>query len=184
MDKINFMKRICYLLTVLTLALCSCFQAIAQRTGNENKKQVFLLGTYHFASNADRIKHNLDDMLSDKRQKEIIALVDELAAFKPDKICIEWRAGMDQSFTDSLYTEYIRGRYVLKANEIFQIAFRLAKTSGHTKVYCIDAPGNFLYDTLLSTADKYKQREWFDQYMDSLVKADNREDSLRKLYTV
>lgn len=169
---------------VLFLLFCSCSSQQTSKDSSLNKKQIFLLGTYHFASNRDRIQHELDDMLSDRRQKEIIELVNTLASFKPDKICIEWRAKENQAFTDSLYTAYAQDRYLLKGNEIFQIAFRLAKQLGHTKVYCIDAPGNFRYDTLLSTAEKYNQINWFNSYMDSLVRVDQHEDSLRKTKTV
>lgn len=168
----------------LILLLHSCNTCKTSENSSGNKKQVFLLGTYHFASNRDRIQHELDDMLSEKRQKEIIELVNSLASFKPDKVCIEWKAKENQAFTDSLYTAYVQDRYSLKGNEVFQIAFRLAKQLGHTKVYCIDAPGNFRYDTLLSTAEKYNQLNWFNSYMDSLVRVDQHEDSLRKTKTV
>ena len=149
-----------------------------------HKKKIFILGTYHFASNADIIKHNLENMLSEKRQKEIEQVVIQLAEFKPNKICIEWNAGEDQPFTDSVYSEYLNDKFSLKANEVYQIAFRLAKKLGHKKVYCIDAPGDFLYDTLVSTAKKYNQSDWFDRHSDAVKKVAESEDSLRKIHTL
>ena len=150
----------------------------------EHKKKVFILGTFHFASNADIIKRNLENMLSEKRQKEIEKVVIRLAAFKPDKICIEWDAGEDQPFTDSVYSEYLNDKFSLKSNEVYQIAFRLAKKLGHKKVYCIDAPGYFLHDTLVSTAKKYNQSDWFDRHFHAVVKVAESEDSLRQIHTL
>ena len=149
-----------------------------------HKKKVFILGTFHFASNADIIKHNLENMLSEKRQKEIEQVVIQLSEFKPDKICIEWDAGEDQPFTDSVYGEYLNDKFTLKANEVYQIAFRLAKKLGHKKVYCIDAPGNFLHDTLVSTAKKYNQSDWFDRHFHAVLKVAESEDSLRTINTL
>ena len=149
-----------------------------------HKKKVFILGTYHFASSADIIKHDLENMLSEKRQKEIEQVVTQLAEFKPHKICIEWDAGEDQPFTDSVYSEYLNDKFSLKANEVYQIAFRLAKKLGHKKVHCIDAPGNFLYDTLVSTAKKYNQSDWFDRHFQAVLKIAESEDSLRKIHTL
>ncbi len=169
----------------LVILLFTSFAAYGQRTtSNAGKKQIFLLGTFHFASNNDIVKHKMDDMLSPKRQKEIEELVDRFAEFKPDKVCIEWKAGEDQPFTDSLYNEYLKGNFKLKANEVYQIAFRLAKELGHKKVYCIDAPGDFLYDTLIWVSKKYGQYDWFQKQMDSLYGEARQDDSLQMAHSL
>jgi hypothetical protein len=45
-----------------------------------------------------------------------------------------------QAWLDSLYSEYLDGRYALGTNEIFQLGFRLARRLGHERLYAADAP--------------------------------------------
>lgn len=117
-------------------------QTPAEKIRNKEKPQLMLLGTFHFKDQGlDGYKPKFSvDILSEKRQKEVEALVDEIAKFKPTKIAIEWKKDKDQRITDSLYNEYLAGRYKLRENEIFQVAFRLGKKLGHKKLYCVDAP--------------------------------------------
>ena len=49
-----------------------------------------ILGVYHFANpGLDYVKSDLDDHLSEKRQKQIAEVVELLAKFRPTKIAIE-----------------------------------------------------------------------------------------------
>ena len=97
-------------------------QTPAEKIRNKEKPQLMLLGTFHFKDQGlDGYKPKFSvDILSEKRQKEVEALVDEIAKFKPTKIAIEWKKDKDQRITDSLYNEYLAGRYKLRENEIFQ----------------------------------------------------------------
>lgn len=117
-------------------------QTPAEKIRNKEKPQLMIMGTFHFRDQGlDGYKPKFSvDILSEKRQKEVEALVDEIAKFKPTKIAIEWKKDKDQRITDSLYNEYLAGRYKLRENEIFQVAFRLGKKLGHKKLYCVDAP--------------------------------------------
>ncbi|MEO1047732.1 MAG: hypothetical protein AAFW59_05330, partial [Pseudomonadota bacterium] len=49
--------------------------------------QVMVLGLYHFDNpGADMVNSKVDDMLTPNRQREIEALVESLASWKPTKI--------------------------------------------------------------------------------------------------
>jgi hypothetical protein len=155
-----------------------------QRTIQTCKEKIIILGSYHFISNNDIIKTKKDDVMTPQKQAEIIEVVKDLLLYKPDKILIEWRPGRQQMFADSLYNEYKLDRYNLGPNEIFQIGFRLAKQLGHTKLYCIDAPGKFLMDTLINTARETGQTVMLQEFDDSIRTVSTQDDSLMKKMTV
>lgn len=122
--------------------------------------QVLLLGTYHFA-NPGMDKHHLevDDYLSEMRQKEIREVVDRLSPFKPTQVMVEQPSVRCRSI-DSLYTGWREGRIRLNdiegaANEIFQLGFSVAGKNNLHGVECIDEGGvwlgsyvDFVADTL------------------------------------
>lgn len=58
------------------------------------------------------------------------------------------------------------------------ILFRLAKALDLPTVYCMDAYGSYLYDTLVSTAQKYGQHEKFDSDMKRTFASVMLQDSL------
>ena len=82
-----------------------------------------------------------DDVLTEKRQKEIRDFVNLLKKFKPTKIAVEAPFGSVK--LDEQYGRYLRGEYQLTRNEIDQIGFRLAKELNQPKVYGVDAAGAF-----------------------------------------
>lgn len=100
--------------------------------------QVMILGTYHFANPGnDVIKQDIDDVLAAKRQAEVADLVKRLAAWKPDRIAVEWPF----SETDSVrarYSRYLARTLPPSRNEVVQIGFRLAAELGLDAVYPID----------------------------------------------
>lgn len=108
--------------------------------------KVLLVGSFHFGyPNLDSHKTdsaNYIDVLSASRQKEIDELNQVLSRFKPTRIYIESGNAL---FHDSLYNEFIKGNYKAGRNEIYQVAYKLAKKMGHTKLYTVDA-GSFLYE--------------------------------------
>lgn len=110
------------------------------------KTQVMTLGSFHFNfPNLDVVKTDQSDqidVLEPRFQKEIEAIVSKIARFKPTVIVIE-RQPSRQRRTDSLFGEYLAGRYQLKRSEEEQIGFRLAKRLGLSKLYCVDEWGNF-----------------------------------------
>lgn len=126
---------------------------------------VTILGTFHYAyPNLDRIRiaeENQVDMLSDQKQLEIAELITKLKKFRPTIVAVEYPI-KKQSVIDSLYTAFCEGRFGLPVDEIYQVAFRLAKESGISKVYCIDTWGD--YERFMD-----KDTFWikYEQYLDA-----------------
>lgn len=96
------------------------------------KAQVLVLGTFHMGQ-----EEGFD---CEHRRPEIEALVDRLAEFQPTKIAVEMVLEDSAAF-DEQFRQYGDGTWDLKANEIYQIGFRLAKRLGHPRVYPTDWMG-------------------------------------------
>lgn len=113
------------------------------QSGERKPAQILLLGTFHFGY-PQQDAHKTDssrfiDVKSPRRQEEILQLVEVISRFKPTRVYVEssW-----SNVIDSLYKEYLVGRYELGRNEIYQVAFRVAGQAGLKKIYTVDA-GNF-----------------------------------------
>lgn len=139
--------------------------------GPRKPTKVLLLGTFHFGyPNLDVHKTDSSkfiDVLSVQRQKEIQQLADVILKFKPTRFYIE---GWNQAFQDSLYNEYVSGRYKLGRNENYQLGYRVAKQAGLGKVFAVDA-SNF-------ASENYKRYTW----LDSMWNVNNPVDSVRDKY--
>jgi hypothetical protein len=100
-----------------------------------------ILGTFHFQDaglDSYRPEHHVD-VRTPERQTEVEELILRLAEFRPTRIAVE-QGRFRQARLDSLYTEYLAGRWELGANEVYQLGFRLAARLGHERVYAVDAP--------------------------------------------
>jgi hypothetical protein len=64
-------------------------------------------------------------VLTPKRQQEILAIVDQLAKFRPTHVAVEWRA-IKQEKLDARYAAYRAGSYALTSDERDQLGLRLA----------------------------------------------------------
>ena len=107
--------------------------------------EVVLLGTFHFDDQGlDTWKptHSFDALAED-RQRQIAALVDDLAAWGPDRVCIE-RRPETQADVGRRYAEYRAGELAPDPDEVVQIAFRLAARLDLAQVHAIDADGAWL----------------------------------------
>ncbi|MEA2490406.1 MAG: hypothetical protein QOH21_2198 [Acidobacteriota bacterium] len=90
--------------------------------------EVLVLGAFHFDNpGLDLVKSEVPDVMAPERQKEIASIVDQLAAFKPTKILVEWPADQAAEL-ERRYADYRAGKYELTRSETYQLAFRLAKT--------------------------------------------------------
>ena len=140
-------------------------------TGERKPTKVLLLGTFHFGyPNLDGHKTDSSkfiNVLSPQRQLEIQELADVIKRFKPTRVYIE---SWNPAFHDSLYNEYLQGRYVLGRNENYQLGYRIAKQMGLKKVYPVDA-SNF-------ASDNYEKYKWID----SMWNSNNPVDSMRDKY--
>ncbi len=104
----------------------------------KTKPTLVVLGTYHMATPGNNVVNpTVADVSTPERQKQIIELVKNLKNFKPTKIVVECDLEKDAK-TQEIYNQYLAGSYQLSKNETNQIGFRLAKESGHKKVYCVD----------------------------------------------
>ena len=143
---------------------------------NAQEVEVLTLGTFHFAfHNKDivkTVKDNQIDVLDPKYQSEIERIVEKLSKFKPTIIAIELGPERQQE-TDSIFNEYIKGKYTLNREEHQQIGFRIAKKLGIKKLYCINDWGK-LYEfnnKILNGTDsiaKQKFINFFNKNPDSL----------------
>jgi hypothetical protein len=124
------------------------------------KSELLILGSFHFQdAGLDTYKPQHDiDILSAPKQQELEAVLEAIERYRPTKIAIEAKKA-NQPHIDSLYGEYLSGRFELKANEIFQIGFRVAKRLGHQKIYAIDAEARG-FDENLPETDYHGKREY------------------------
>ena len=139
----------------------------------EEKPHLVILGTYHMATTSSNVINiDVDDVRAPERQKQMTALMGKLNKFNPTKIALEcdWD---NQSAILKRYNAYLAGDYELSRNEIDQIGFRLAKQSGHQKVYCIDW-GIFPDDPLYNYETYARQHPELDAYLNGLYKDNER----------
>lgn len=135
-----------YQLVTVALVVLSLTPTNAQ----QKPVEVLLLGTFHFDNpGLDVAKFESANILAPKRQQEVKAVVNQLIAYKPDKIFIEAEPAQ-QAHWDSLFRLYQQGKFTLKANEIYQLAFPVAKALGHPHLYAADyRKADFPYDSLM-----------------------------------
>ena len=113
---------------------------------------VMLLGTYHFAgSDLDAIKGTPEDVLTPARQTELADLAARLSGWKPDQVAIEWPHDFADS-THARYRRYVASGTSTSRNEVYQVAFRVARQLGHERVYPIDHPVMLGNDSIAALA--------------------------------
>jgi hypothetical protein len=128
---------------------------------SDGRAEILVVGTYHM-SNPGHDIHNMqaDDVLSPKRQQEIVDLIEVLKRFRPTKIAIE--AGVGSKRVAQEYADYLAGKYVLSRNEDDQIGYRLAKELGHHAIYPVDEDGEFPWQRVVNYAKANGIAEKFD----------------------
>lgn len=116
---------------------------------------IVILGAYHMGSPGnDTYNLEVDDVLSEKRQKEIAAVVDKLAAFRPAKVMIEsphWTTHWSER-----YSQWREGKYTLGRNEIEQLGFRVAAKMNHTRLWPVDYP---MWMSGITPAEQHKPKQ-------------------------
>lgn len=168
-------KKLLYSFAVLLITL----PAVAQ---NKQPVKVLLLGVFHFSNpGLDVAKFASADILSEQRQKEVLAVAEKLKQFSPDKIFIEG-VPEEQNKIDSLLEQYKKGKYTLSSNEIDQLGIRLAKELNLSKVYPIDyRDADFPFDSLMKSAAEAGQTDiinFVQHLIDSIQTSFN--DALQK----
>lgn len=151
-----------------------CFSTGYTLSGTE--KEALLIGTFHYHNpGADVVKTRDFDILSHPAQNELQFMAQKISSYDPDRIFVEWPYDR-QDELDSLYQLYLAGDYFSGAtsnfylkNEIFQLAFRVAKASKHTRVYAVDYnKTDFPFDSLMVSIKNNKQTVLEKQIEDAI----------------
>jgi hypothetical protein len=104
----------------------------------DESARVMLFGTFHFQDAGEDVVKNKDvDIFTPESQEYLLGLTQRLAEFKPTRVLLEYNPDNDEKINEQ-YREYLAGNFELPANEIFQLGFRIAKQSGHERVYSFD----------------------------------------------
>ncbi len=152
--------------------------AILSCSNNQNKiqkenletstsKEVLLIGTFHYNNpSADVAKTKSFKILNENSQTELKKISTKITEYNPTKIFVEWPYD-EQKELDSLYQLYTKGIYFdndnlsdfyLK-NEIFQLAFRVAKQNNLKKIYAIDYSTSFPFEDVMKEIEQNNQSE-------------------------
>jgi hypothetical protein len=124
---------------ILILSIINTLYAQVEINTNE-PTSVAILGTYHMSGKkgGGLFELEVDDVKTQRRQKEIKELVQRLIEYKPTKILIESQYGNDHY--PNRYQKYLMhiDEDSLSRNEIEQVGFRLAVELGHKTIYPFD----------------------------------------------
>lgn len=144
----------------------------------DTTKDVLLIGTFHYNNpGADVAKTKTFDVLSESAQQELQQMAGSIKAYNPTKVFVEWPYD-EQKELDSLYRKYLEGTYFqndslsdfYRKNEIFQLAFRVAKANGHQKVYAMDYKTSFPFEEVIQAIEKNGQLELKDEIFKGISK--------------
>ncbi|MFD2432450.1 DUF5694 domain-containing protein [Mesonia maritima] len=104
----------------------------------QEKTEVLFLATYHLGgTTSDNVKITDDNILSDKKQKQIDMLLKKIEKFKPQKIYVENEPNRQQKW-DSILKSYNNGNKIELETELFQIAIKLASRLKLNEITCVD----------------------------------------------
>lgn len=114
----------------------------------DDATRIVLLGTSHFAGSAtDERTSEIDDVLSDARQRELDRVARRIADWNPDRFFVECTPDR-QPVLDSLYRTYRSGDYdptrAGDRGEIRQLGLRAADAADLERMECADARGVWL----------------------------------------
>jgi hypothetical protein len=132
------------------------FAAVSTAATAAEPVRVMILGTFHM-DNPGRDLHNMkvDDVLTEKRQKELADVSDHLLKFKPTAVMLEAQRRDPGAATLPRYREYLAGSMEPSRNEVVQVGYRLAKAAGLKETYGIDVDGDFPYEPVQKFADAH-----------------------------
>lgn len=139
-------------LVVLLVALVAAGDATAQAASGSAPTKVMIVGTFHLDNpGKDVFNVQVDDVLSDARQKELAEVAASLARFEPTEVMVEW----PQATTDEQYASFRAGKLPPSRNEVVQLGFRLAALRDLDRVRGIDVAGEFPFDPVKEFAGSH-----------------------------
>ena len=162
------MKSRSNLIVLFTALICSwSISAIAQEKPVSapdfsliERSELLILGTFHFKDpglDSYRPQHDVN-ILSQEKQQELSEVIQLLQRFNPTKIAVEYPKAR-QPQLDSIYSAYQKGRLKDQADEVFQIAMRLAHVLGHPKIYAVDVRGKDYFSDM--SDQQWEQKETY-----------------------
>src|SRR5579884_2218006 len=123
---------------MITLLVAAITATLAVSQIDRQPVQVMVVGTWHFDNpGRDVVNIRAEDVLTDRRQAELQAVTEGLAAFHPTKIMVERVAGAPDLF-DPHYREFAPAELRRNRDERVQIAYRVAARLRIENVYAID----------------------------------------------
>lgn len=165
------MKRITALIATAALAACATAEpAIPSGPEVDAPVELMILGTFHFGNpGLDIVNVEADDMLSARRQTELEALAEQLAAFGPTAIAVE--STRREAFFDIDFKSFTPEDLGKKRNEIVQIGYRVAHKLGIDRVYAVDEYEGeisfFPFDRVQSFAEETGQTNVTEQAIEA-----------------
>ncbi|MEQ8925167.1 MAG: DUF5694 domain-containing protein [Fulvivirga sp.] len=164
---------------ITTLFLLNNLKVSAQKA--DTIPSIAILGTMHFANTNDYAEIQIEDLMEDHRQKELISLVDKIAAYKPTKIMIEWEPSESETTNQEL-ANYFSGEFELGRNEVYQIGFRLAKKMKITQVVPVDFQMSLGDQEVMNYLNDEGKTEQFTSVINQVVKwAQNETEKLKSM---
>ena len=169
------------LLLLISIALYNC-DGTKPQTNDVNvppaQKQVLLIGTFHYNNpGADVAKTKSFDIMNKDAQNELEHIAQRIKEYNPTKIFVEWPFD-EQKELDSLYHRYQQNQYFSNdslsdfylKNEIFQLAFRIARKNNIEQLYGIDYSTSFPFEEVLAAIGEANQTELMSEIQDGIAK--------------
>ena len=173
----SIMKK--YTVILFAFLSYSCHTELITPDKNQSSKEVLLIGTFHYNNpGADVAKIKSFDILNKKTQLELQDMSSRIKHYNPTKLFVEWSYNK-QAELDSLYQLYTKDQYFTNdslsdfylKNEIFQLAFRIAKENNLNKVYAMDyKETSFPFEAVMEDIEKNKQSELKETIEDGINK--------------
>ena len=161
---------------LLSFALSLLAPLVAQE--DSPTQDALLIGTFHYNNpGADVAKTKSFDILSESTQKDLQLMTAKIKTYNPTKVFVEWPYDEQQEL-DSLYQKYLAGTYFqndslsdfYQKNEIFQLAFRVAKANNLPQVLAMDYKTSFPFDEVIQAIEKNKQLDLKTKIFDGISK--------------
>ena len=143
--------------------------------------QLLVVGTYHMSNpGADLANVRADDVLAAPRQKQIEAVVEALARFKPNRVFVEWPAEL----VNERYAKYRAGTLGPSRNEVVQLGFRLARRERLDAVNGVDVDGDFPFDKVQAWAKAHGRAADLDAMLEEAKHETERINELQARATI
>jgi len=102
-----------------------------------SKPKIMIVSCFHMAGHKDLYGTDVGDILCDKRQKEILEVVESLKNFGATKVAVEREKKNAEALNEN-FKRYLNDDFELGASETHQIAFRVARELNHNEIYAVD----------------------------------------------